>query len=143
VNREFRKVFRGRAFMSACCALVDSQGNVTFSGAGHPPLLVRRADGRVEALDSHGTLLGVQDVDQIEQSHATLHTDDTAVLYSDGLLAFKKPDGERYSSANLQAAMRTITPDAEFFGRLVAALRAGSNGEPCEDDVAAIALRRS
>ena len=143
VNREFRKVFRGRAFMTACCALVDGQGNVAFSGAGHPPLLVRRAGGKVEALDSHGMLLGVQDVDHIEQSHTALHTDDTAVLYSDGLLAFKTPDGERYSPANLQAALPAIAPGDGFLDRLFATLKAGSNGEPCEDDVAAIALRRS
>ena len=143
VNREFRKVFGGRAFMTACCALIDSQGRLTFSGAGHPPLLVRRPDGSVDAFGPHGTILGLTEGEQFEQSHTTLEAGDIAVLYSDGLFAFKRPDGERFTHENLRETLRGIRPGAAFFDRLLTVLRDHSNGEPCEDDIAAIALRRS
>jgi sigma-B regulation protein RsbU (phosphoserine phosphatase) len=142
VNREFRKVFGGRAFMTAGCALMDAQGNLAFSGAGHPPLLVRRANGTVESYGPHGTLLGLKDSDEVEESRTSLESGDTAVLYSDGLFAFKQPDGERFSPENLRGALRAVKPGVAFFDRLLTALRGSSDGEPCGDDIAAISLQR-
>jgi sigma-B regulation protein RsbU (phosphoserine phosphatase) len=142
VNREFRQVFRGRAFMTGCCALIDPQGALTFSGAGHPPLLVRRANGNVDAFGPHGTLLGLKDSDEFEESRTTLEPGDAAVLYSDGLFAFKRPDGERFSPQSLREVFRAIAPGVAFFDRLLTALHQSSDGESCSDDTAAIALQR-
>ncbi|MEP6671511.1 MAG: SpoIIE family protein phosphatase [Chthoniobacter sp.] len=143
VNREFRKVFRGRAFMTACCALIGPGGELTFSGAGHPPLLVRRANGQVDSFASHKTLLGLADDDIAEQSQTTLEAGDAALLYSDGLFAFKKPGGERFTHENLRETLRAVTPGVAFFDRILSSLQDGTNGEPCDDDIAAIALQRS
>jgi sigma-B regulation protein RsbU (phosphoserine phosphatase) len=143
VNREFRTVFGGRAFMTACCALIDPQGGLTFSGAGHPPLFIRRASGTVEAFDSEGTILGLQNGETIGQSQTRLEAGDIALLYTDGLFAFKQPGGERFSPENLRTDLPKTEPGEAFFERLLAALRADSNGGPCEDDIAAIALLRS
>ena len=142
VNREFLKVFGGRAFMTACCALIGSDGEVTFSGAGHPPLFVRRANGSVDAYGPHGTILGLQEATAIEQCRTTLEAGDVALLYSDGLFAFKQPDGERFTHENLREAVRRVQPGVVFFDRLLTTLRDESNGEPCNDDIAAIVLQR-
>lgn len=143
VNREFLKVFGGRAFMTACCALIGPAGEVTFSGAGHPPLFVRRANGSVDALGPHGTILGLKEVPSIEQSQTTLEAGDVAMLYSDGLFAFKQSDGERFTHENLRDALRMVPPGVVFFDRLLTALRDESNGEPFSDDIAAIVLQRA
>jgi sigma-B regulation protein RsbU (phosphoserine phosphatase) len=140
VNREFRKLFRGKAFMTACCALVDPKGGLTFSGAGHPPLLIRRADGTVDSFGPHGTILGLKEGDDIEQSKTTLRDGDIAVLYSDGLFTFRQPDNTRFTHETLGALLPGIKPGEAFFDRLRSALSAVSNGESCEDDIAAIAL---
>lgn len=140
VNREFRKVFGGRAFMTACCALIDPKGNLTFSGAGHPSLFVRRADGTVESFGPHGTLLGLQDEMEFEQSRTTLRTGDTALLYSDGLFSFKQPNHDRFSPEMLRATLQDLEPGDGLFDRLITALRGRSDGQPCDDDIAAIAL---
>lgn len=142
VNREFHKVFGGRAFMTACCALVGPDGEVTFSGAGHPPLFVRRTNGSVDAYGPHGTILGLEEVTSMEQCRTTLEAGDVALLYSDGLFAFKQPDGERFTHENLRSVLGLVSPGVAFFDRLLTALRDGSNGEPCCDDIAAIVLQR-
>jgi len=140
VNREFRKVFGGRAFMTACCALIDPKGGLSFSSAGHPPLLVRRADGTVESFGPHGTVLGLQADTALSQSRTTLHPGDAAILYSDGLYSFKRPNDERFLPEALRIAWQGLKPGAALFDRLITALRSSSNGEPCDDDIAAIAL---
>lgn len=142
VNHEFRKVFGGRAFMTGCCALIGPQGELIFSGAGHPPLFVRRANGNIDAFGPHGTLLGLQDGHKYEQDRATLEAGDVAVLYSDGLFSFKTPDGERLTPEDLRTTLRGVKPGIAFFDRLLTAVRAKSDGGSFDDDIAAIALER-
>ncbi len=143
VNREFIKVFGGRAFMTACCALIGPEGGLTFSGAGHPPLLVRRANGNVDTYGPHGTILGLKEVESIEQCRTTLESGDVALLYSDGLFAFKQPDGERFTHENLRETLRMVPPGVAFFDRLLTLSQEGANGDPCSDDIAAIVLQRA
>jgi serine phosphatase RsbU (regulator of sigma subunit) len=142
VNHEFRKVFGGRAFMTGCCALIDPKGDLIFSGAGHPPLFVRRANGGIDAFGPHGTLLGLQDGHIYEQEHVALESGDVALLYSDGLFSCKSQEGERFTPEHLRTALRGIKPGIAFFDRLLTALRGNSDGTPCDDDIAAIALQR-
>ncbi len=140
VNAAFREFFHGRSFMTGCCALVDPAGTLTFSSAGHPPLLVRRKDGTLESFGPHSTLLGFQDHLSDGQSEVTLAAGDAALLYSDGLFAFKKPDGERFALSAVADTLGAATPGATLLDQVLARLRGGSNSEPCEDDLAAIAL---
>jgi len=142
VNREFRKVFAGRAFMSACCALVDPRGRLIFSSAGHPPLLIRRKNGEVESLGPHGTMLGVKEGDEFTQEQIELQKGDTALLYSDGLFAFKAPDDERFSPETLRGIIPQAKSGPGFLATLLALLRSASNGIPSDDDIAAVALTK-
>ena len=143
VNREFRKVFGGRAFMTACCALIDPKGGLSFSSAGHPPLFVRRANGSVESYGPHGTVLGLQEDATMDQCRMTLQTGDTALLYSDGLFSFKQPDKQRFTPDTLRNVLQGLLPGEALFDRLLKTLRGHSDGEPCDDDIAAIALLKS
>ncbi len=140
VNSAFRGVFQGRSFMTACCALVDPRGALSFCSAGHPPLLVRRSDGAIESFGPHGTVLGLHDERPLDQSQIPLAPGDAALLYTDGLFAFKKPDGERFALDAVAQALAATDPGAALLERLLAHLRESSNGEPCEDDLAAVVL---
>lgn len=144
VNREFRKVFRGRAFMTACCAIIDPDGNFTCSGAGHPPILVRRVTGNVDTFGPHGTLLGLKEDEQFEQSHTVLESGDCALLYSDGLFGFKGKNGERFTHHDLHKTLHMVKPGIAFFDRLLTAMRHGTDPVAAgDDDIAALALIRS
>jgi sigma-B regulation protein RsbU (phosphoserine phosphatase) len=142
VNREFRRVFAGRSFMPACCALVDPRGGLKFCSAGHPPLFVRRADGAVESFGPHGTLLGVADELDLKHTRTRLAAGDVALLYTDGLFALRRPDGERFTHQALRAALPSITPGEAFLDRLLTALNKFSDSEPPDDDVAAVVLTK-
>lgn len=140
VNRELLAVFSGRSFMTACCALIEPDGRMTFCSAGHPPLLVRRADRSIECVGAHTTMLGLREDSLPEQSHIQLAAGEVALLYTDGLCALKQPDGERFSHDAARTALPSVMPGADFLARLVASLQHLSNGELADDDLAAIAL---
>jgi sigma-B regulation protein RsbU (phosphoserine phosphatase) len=140
VNHEFCRVFSGRSFMTACCALVDPQGGLSFCSAGHPPLLVRRADGAVESFGPHSTVLGLRNDEPPDQSRTMLAAGDTALLYTDGLFSLRRPDGERFTHHDLSAVLPDIAPGESFFDRLLDTISRRSDGDPTEDDVAGIVL---
>ncbi len=143
VNAEFYGVLRGRSFMTACCAVVDGEGRLSFAGAGHPPLLIRRRNGSVETLKSRNTLMGLDPAATIDEEVTTLVSGDTALLYTDGLHSLKATDGERFTSQNLADIFAQIDAGADLLPRLITQLGQMSDAQPFEDDLAAIALRRS
>jgi serine phosphatase RsbU (regulator of sigma subunit) len=116
----------------------DGTAMVSWSNAGHPPPVLRCADGRVRLLDRPPErLLGVAP-DVARSDHAlALHPGDTLLLYTDGLV-------ER----------RTATLDAGFAWLLGAVQARGSGdldqlcdgllaelGGRGDDDVALLAVR--
>ena len=142
VNEEFYKVIRGNSFMTACCAVIDRDGHLSFAGAGHPPLLIRRSDGVVEALPSRNTMMGLHPEMKVGESVATLAAGDVALLYSDGLHSLKAKDGERFTHLDVADALASMDVSAGLLPRMIAHLVRGSDAQPFEDDLAAITVRR-
>ncbi len=143
VNREFTEVFRGRSFMTACCAVLTEDGRFACAGAGHPPILVRRADGSVEARGPHDTVLGLRAAFGREQSQTTLSMGDCALLYSDGLFSLTGEDGERFTHLDVQRATASAQSSERIIDQITAWFSARSKAGRCEDDVAAVALLRT
>ena len=95
VNAGMLRIFHGRSIMTAACALLLPDGELRFAGAGHPPLLVRRADGAVERLASGGTVLGVLPDLTFPVEVARLARGETTLLITDGVYSARWPDGTR------------------------------------------------
>ena len=142
VNAEFYSVLRGRSFMTACCAIIEGDGRLSFAGAGHPPLLIRRRDGTVEALPSRTTMIGIYPAVEIGETVTTLGAGDVALLYTDGLYSSKSTGGERLTSNTLTETFAQLGGSADFLQQLIAHLVQQSDAQGFDDDLAAIALRR-
>ncbi len=142
VNAELYSLFSGRSFMSACCAVVHPNGRLSFAGAGHPPLLIRRENGFLETFPSLTTMIGLYPAAEIDPTIITLASGDTALLYTDGLYSSKKESGERLTASTLAQAFAQLGASAEFLPNLLARLDPTPGGAGFDDDVAAIALRR-
>ena len=135
-------------FATLAWAVVEpATGRVWSVAAGHPAPRIRRAAGRVEALDGGGPLLGVLPDARFSVAEARLMPGDTLVLFSDGLTEALRPDGDEWGDAGLDAALATGTAaDADLLlERLVAASDAfaGPVAAGPRDDLTAIAVRRS
>ena len=75
-------------FATAFVALLDvCSGELCFASAGHPPALLRRADGRIEVLASDAPPLGLfTGREQFAEQRVRLERGDMLVLYTDGLI---------------------------------------------------------
>ncbi|MGM1062229.1 PP2C family protein-serine/threonine phosphatase [Saccharothrix sp. Mg75] len=117
--------------------------------AGHPPALIRRADGRVQPAGRTGTLLGVVRETTLTDTRFRLAPGDTLLLYTDGATEARPPvdgdgDGERPqfgedTLARVLAECRGM--DArQTVTRLGDAITEHDRGRP-DDDTALLALR--
>ncbi len=142
VNAEFYGVLRGRSFMTACCAVIDRDGRLSFAGAGHPPLLIRRRDGLVETVESRSSLIGIDPAIEIGETVETLAPGDVALLYTDGIYSLKSNERDRLTSSVFVDAFAHNDVGTDFLPRLIAQLVQQSGGQGFDDDLSAIALRR-
>ncbi len=69
--------------------------------AGHPAPLVRRADGSTSFVEASGTLLGVLEDATFVTTEVRLRPGDLVVLYTDGVIEARAPDGEQFGEDRL------------------------------------------
>ena len=142
VNAEFCKVLREHSFMTACCAVIEANGRLSFAGTGHPPLLIRRRDGVVEALPSLNTMMGIDPDMEVGETVTTLAAGDVALLYTDGLFSLNANDGERFTDKTVAESFARIDGSGEVLPQVIAHLGQRAGTQAFSDDLAAITLRR-
>ncbi len=136
VNAGLLRIFHGRSMLTAACVLLLPDGEMRFAGAGHPPLLVRRASGRVERSASQGTVLGVLRDHVFPTETLRLATGDTALLLTDGLYSARRSGGER-------VVLEDVTPAFAEGGSVAALLHRLRGASAFDDDVTAISIQRT
>ncbi|MFF2718471.1 PP2C family protein-serine/threonine phosphatase [Streptomyces sp. NPDC058011] len=117
--------------------------------AGHPPALVRRADGRVHQVGTPGTLLGVVDHVSLTDVRFRLAPGDLLLLYTDGACEARPrpgtPSGERqqvFGDAELAAVLSdTRGLDAAATVKGIGVALADHHDGWASDDTALLALR--
>lgn len=87
LNRDIcRQHLSSCEFCTAVYCLLDTRDlTLTYSRAGHPEPLLRRADGSCERLVCPGSLLGVFPEETFDARQVTLAAGDRLLLYTDGL----------------------------------------------------------
>jgi hypothetical protein len=135
---------RRRMLVTVSVVLLDRNTHTaTIASAGHPPVLLRRADGTVETIALYAPPLGVRLKLEIPQRRIDVAPGDTFVLHSDGIYETLNAAGESYGMERLEQVVREqggveaeLLRDAIL--RDVARFRGG--GEP-DDDVTVVVCR--
>lgn len=145
VNNDFRSIFGARSFMTAMCVALDpATGRASVVGAGHPPLLVTRNDGKTEAVLSSAPPLGLLERSEFLATDIDLEPGEAFFLYTDGLYGSRRDQNPRLSSGRLAAMLQPMAASAQaLLTRVVEQATMDQKGEPPPDDVAAVAVRRS
>lgn len=143
VNHDFRVIFGGTSFMTAAC-LVLSPGReeVLFSGAGHPPLLVLRKEGGIDALRSTAPPLGLESPAGPGQEVAHLEPGDGLLLYTDGLYSVTEPSGQRMSQRSLMSLIVPARRAVDLIDSTLDSVRRHAREDTFTDDIAVFAAIR-
>jgi PAS domain S-box-containing protein len=133
----------GSEFCTVCLAglsLEGDRGRLTVALGGHPPALVLRANGKVEAHGEPGTLLGVFGDPHLHETDTELLPGDTVLLYTDGVTE-AGPASEEIGEDGLRgllAGLRGLSPE-EIVDAVEQAAVAAQDGKP-RDDIALVAF---
>jgi phosphoserine phosphatase RsbU/P len=120
-----------RQFITAAVAFIDTRsGRVIVSSAGHPPPLVRRANGAVEEAAASGFVLGRMRAAQYHDVALTLAPNDAIVFYTDGVI-----EAEGFSSERLEACVARGGSSREIADNIVSELPKEN-----EDDVTMVVV---
>ncbi|MBC7640441.1 MAG: SpoIIE family protein phosphatase [Rhodoferax sp.] len=127
---------------SVCVGLLerpttDAPGRLRWSAAGHPPSLLRRADGRVEVLDgAQSPMLGAR-TERHREHEAVFGVGDLLLMYTDGLIEDRRRSlGDGIALLAGQLAVADVDDLSTLSRTLVAAGPA-----TVEDDAAFVAVR--
>ena len=97
-----------QGFVTAVYAVIDTEHwTVTSANAGHPPLLIGRADHTVDAADGHGLVLGFVPEAAYTSTELPLHPGDLIILYTDGVTEAVNPSGEFFDPDRVKRWVRT------------------------------------
>ena len=117
INIALHEITPAHRFMSFLCGILDTRKKTfQYSNAGHlAPLHVR--NDQVQALNSHGLILGVHDGAKYGQSTLKLASHDQLIMFSDGIIEAQNHDNDLFGNEgvirsiagkNLGAAMDTL-----------------------------------
>ncbi|MCL4821307.1 MAG: SpoIIE family protein phosphatase [Vicinamibacteria bacterium] len=112
--------------------------------AGHPPVLLRLADGTVRRLESTGPPLGMLPASSFEELTFELPEGAQLLLYSDGLNEAAGLSGEELGIEGVErllVELAALAPDPAA-DAMLAAVAAHSSGGPEPDDRTLMVLRR-
>ena len=106
------------------CVLDLGKRTLAITSAGHLPILIRRAGGKVEEIGEEiaGFPLGIVPGSDYQQSEVSLNTGDVVVVFSDGVTDARNLREELYDSRENSRLLRQVAETAggpETVGRAI------------------------
>lgn len=130
-------------FFTIAYLLIDIRsGRVRYSIAGHPPALLLRADGGMEALPATGGLIGLSEVGAFSEAEVRLNPGDRLFLYSDGILEYSNALREFFGEARFLRKLGELRRHelGRVCDKIIEALRTFGRGAPLGDDITLLAI---
>jgi serine phosphatase RsbU (regulator of sigma subunit) len=143
-NAYLTQHYPAEQFATLCYAACDpATGAVEYVSAGHPAPRIRRADGRIEALQAGGLPVGMFETLRVVARKAQLDRGDLLMIVSDGVTEAADGAEAEFGEARLAEALSAEEGGAAAaVEAVVAAARAFAGGAPPSDDITCLALGR-
>lgn len=144
LNRSFHFCSQHGKYLTAFCGMLDCEnGNLRFALAGHvPPLVYRRADQRVEKLDTEGFCLGVFEEGRYADGKLTLRPGDRLLAYTDGLSEASPDDTRLFGSHVPELLLKHASlGNEQFLDELDRDLAAFLGGAQVQDDYTLLSIQ--
>jgi sigma-B regulation protein RsbU (phosphoserine phosphatase) len=119
-----------------------SAWTLSLALAGHPPALVRRADGYVEELGIPGTPVGLMSESQFHTVRRTLE-DGIVTLFTDGVTEARSPSGELFGDDRLADLLAGLPNHPQVVAEHVVAAALTWQADNASDDIAVVSFTRT
>jgi len=117
---------------------------VTVCCGGHPPPFVLKAGGSIHKVGEPGRAIGVFDDMNLTEQEASLAPGDALVLYTDGVVEARSPDGLFFGEERLMALLRSsVALDASTIASRIEGAALNFQEQVLRDDIAVLVLRVS
>lgn len=140
VNRFLNERTGGEQYATLFHGILNEDGLLNWSNAGHPAPLLLRAGGRIETLPANGLPLGLLEDSAYDVAEARLSPGEMLVIYSDGVTEARNAAGEFFGLKRLKEALRAGGDCRQMHATVLAALRQFTGGAPQADDVSLVVL---
>jgi sigma-B regulation protein RsbU (phosphoserine phosphatase) len=146
VGRMFHRLIPADLFMTGLYLLLGSDGQVSWSCAGHhPPLWVSRT-GRLAPIDLNfvGHVLGISSSEEYTTVAWNLNVGDRLLVFTDGIWEARSPAAEKFGRQRLgDHLVKTVNlPLDQVVKELVAQVGGHLEGADFEDDFTVIGVER-
>jgi serine phosphatase RsbU (regulator of sigma subunit) len=122
----------------------DGPVKVRACGGGMPPIYILRTGHKVEEIVIEGLPLGITAAATYKVAEFTLHSGDTMLLMSDGLVETFNAAGQYLSFGRLAEALTkvdTTLPTKSLLNQIAQIGKNWANGHPLYDDVTLVVTR--
>ena len=121
----------------------ETDRTFTYCNAGHNPPLVRRRDGTIESMQPTGAAIGLIEQTSFEQRDMTLHSGDSVLIYTDGVVESMNEQKELFGQQRLEDYVRHVahTTAHQTISGLKEQLKNFSSTTIPSDDTTIIALK--
>jgi len=146
LHRQLHESLAPEQFITMFLGELDpSTGHMTFVNCGHPPPIVRHADGSLDELNSTGLPVAMIDRLPAEVAETTLQPGDTLAIFSDGIPEATKSGDEMLGDDALGEwlAAEGGRPLPEVVQYVVEEVDRFLEGEPNSDDLTLLLIRRN
>jgi sigma-B regulation protein RsbU (phosphoserine phosphatase) len=146
VNRHLMAMDEAGLFVTVLYGVLDFQSGVfSYARAGHElPMLCQAGVAARLCPRNPGQPLGIFDAPLLDEQTLRLSPGESLLLYTDGVMDERDPQGERYGIARLVGALGAAAgkrAQATCDG-LLGELQAHQSGAPQDDDITLVAIRR-
>ena len=144
LNRVIHRSTLSARFISLFYGEIESNGNIFYVNAGHPPPLLVHGT-QVTQLKATGLILGAVSEISLRRAFTRFESGDVLILYSDGLLERLNSDNEEFGVDRLgeliiQHQQKSAQEILEVIYQSVSAF---GNQATWEDDVTAVVVKKS
>ncbi|NUO81579.1 serine/threonine-protein phosphatase, partial [candidate division KSB1 bacterium] len=143
LNRVIHRSTLSTQFVSLFYGEIESNGNVFFVNAGHPPPLLVQGT-QIKPLRATGTILGALPEISLHRASMSFEPGAVLVMYSDGLLERRNHEDEEFGTARLEKLLiaHQHKSASEILDVLYHSVFAFGNQTKWQDDATAVVLKK-
>ncbi len=129
-------------FVTVFALILEEDGTMRWSNAGHCSAILARASGAVQSLRSNCRPVGLFADAEFAEDSCQLFSGDKLLIYSDGVSEARSSTGELLGEQRLEEAAKEHARHgtAEFFDSMLATVRDFAGDGPHDDDLTMLAL---